>query len=391
MRSAVICYAPDDLAAAEELGAYLELNCPVAVYYDEGRIREGHDLIQAAERAISADIAIVLLSPASMPRAWVRSRWEPVFLKQAEEFGSYLACVLLGACPFPDLLRRKNFYDFASRRLEAKRSLKRALLDLDKSPRETVILPALEGELSLEPERLDALQTVLGDRPASEIVDAGTARQFAHACAQDFAGVFWIDCRLRSRTGILGDAGEALGLLLAGSPEQNRRDLIAFASDRRCLFIFHEMAAEERGWFELGGRCSTIFTPAGRERRVLPLVDAVALFSRWTTEADACLRALGDAEFHVRRLSSAGSDDWEAIVQLGTAAVSLLKHRERLAEAYEMLDLMASACRAAGDVTTVYRLAWEQRWILERWGDGEPVRIPSLPPQHATQLAFPWE
>ena len=391
MRSAVVCYAPEDTAAAKELGAYLELNCAVTLYYDEGRIRDGYDLIQAAERAISADIAIVLLSPASVPRTWIRSLWEPVFLNQPEEFGCHLACVLLEECRFPELLRRKNFYNLASAGPEAKRALKRALLALDLSPHETLILPAAGKLGNLDAETLAQLQARLVDRPGTEVVNADTALFFAYECAADFHGVFSIDCARRSRTGILGDTGQALGLLLAGPPDENRTGLVQFTSTRRCLFIFHEMPPEDRSWFELGERCSVIFTPPAAERPVLPLEATVASFSRWTTNADACLRALGDAEFHVRRLSTAGFDIWELTMRLGSAAVSLLKHRERLAEAHELLGVMANACRSRGDETTAHRLAWEQSWILEAWGKPAAIPVPSFPPTQATQLALQWD
>ena len=68
MPSAVFCYAPPDVGIARDLGAYLELNCPVEVYYDEGRVRFGFDLVAAAERAVAADWALVLLSPESVPQ-----------------------------------------------------------------------------------------------------------------------------------------------------------------------------------------------------------------------------------------------------------------------------------------------------------------------------------
>ncbi|HLJ46655.1 MAG TPA: toll/interleukin-1 receptor domain-containing protein [Bryobacteraceae bacterium] len=391
MRSAVVCYAPEDNTTARDLGAYLEQNCAITLYYDEGLIRDGHDLVQATERAISADIAIVLLSPASVPRTWVRSRWEPVFLNQRDESGCHLACVLLEECRFPDLLRRKHFYNLAVGGAESKRALKRALLALDHSPHETVILPPADEAQSLDPEALAHLQSRLADRPGTEVVDADTALLFAHECASDYSGVFWIDCARRSRTGILGDTGQTLGLLLAGSPEQNRTDLIQFISGRRCLVIFHGMPPEDRSWFALGERCSVIFTPPVSERPMLTLDDTGALFTRWTTDPDACLRALADAEFHVHRLSQAGPETWEITLQLGTAAVSFLKHRERLAEAYEMLDVMVNACQAVGDVTSAYRLGWERSWILETWGKPASIPVPSYPPAQATQLVLQLE
>jgi hypothetical protein len=98
-----------------------------------------------------------------------------------------------------------------------------------------------------------------------------------------------------------------------------------------------------------------------------------SLFTSWPRHPDDCLRALGDAQSWL--------GDGLRSMQLGFAALALLKNFDRLAEAGEILDVMAHAAQAAGDLLTAHRLFWEQSTIRQQWGEtvamGEPVAIPS--------------
>jgi len=72
-------------------------------------------------------------------------------------------------------------------------------------------------------------------------------------------------------------------------------------------------------------------------------------------------------------------------MQLGFAALALLKNFDRLAEACEILDLMANAARSSGDLLTAHRLMWEQSTIRRQWGETVAMPAPVLLPE-ATQL-----
>lgn len=109
MQSAGLCYA-GDADFAHELAGFLELNCAVAVFDKEGLIGPKDDIIDAAERALSADYLLILLSPDSVPDAWVRARWERILVDEARKFGTQVAYVLLRACKFPEVLRRNDFF-----------------------------------------------------------------------------------------------------------------------------------------------------------------------------------------------------------------------------------------------------------------------------------------
>ena len=73
---------------------------------------------------------------------WVLERWKSVFWEQAAEVGTALATLLCRDAKFPDLLRRKNFFDLRQNRLAAFRAIKRWLMSLSPLPREASFVPA---------------------------------------------------------------------------------------------------------------------------------------------------------------------------------------------------------------------------------------------------------
>jgi hypothetical protein len=88
-------------------------------------IRGGEDLIAKAEEGLVADVLVLLLSETSCPTRWPRERWEPILFDQTRHANVELVTVLLSGCPFPPLLRRRNFFDAATNPRTAMRLLKR--------------------------------------------------------------------------------------------------------------------------------------------------------------------------------------------------------------------------------------------------------------------------
>jgi hypothetical protein len=359
MRSAVLCHALQDAQFAKELGDFLELNCPLTVSHQEAA-----DVVEAVERGLS-DVTLVLLSPdCSLGK---RERWEPVLLNQPKELGTDIAFLLLRECKFPDLLRRQHFFDLSQDLLLGRRALKRWLLK--HSHQITVNLPDRSAAQVLTSEALEDLRSRLADSPGpEEDLAPEAALAFAHACKDEFEGVFWIDCAHRSRAGILGDAAQALGLRLSGTLEQNRTALRDFCAGRRCLFVLENIAAEDQQFATFAGKSSVIFTDRGLPRSRRSFEETAALFSAWTRNTDACLPALGDARSFLRTSKDS--------MQLGPSMVALLKHQDRLAEAYEILDMLVQAARATDDLASLRRFAWEQSWILERWDEPVSLDVP---------------
>jgi len=363
-QSAIICHALEDGAVAGEIAAYLEANCALTVSHEHAP-----DLIDAVEIGLSADIVLVALSPASVPNSWKRERWEPVFLRQPGVLGTRMTCLLLRDCRFPELFRRGSFFDLSGDSLTGMRALKRWVYG--------------SGQ-RVATGKFEALRRRIADRPGVETdLRVEEALAFSEECREDFEGVFSVDCSRRSRIGILGDIAHALGLRLSDGSERNRTTLLDFCANRRCLFLFDRLAEEDRDVVDLGGKTSIIFTESElTERR--PLAELERLFTHWPRHPDDCLRALGDAHSWLK------NKDGRIPMQLGFAALALLKNFDRLAEACEILDLMANGTREAGDLLTAHRLVWEQSTIRQQWGETVAMAEPVVVPE-ATQLPLEFD
>lgn len=379
MRSAVLCYAAADADSARELAHYLELNCGLLVSLNEGRIEPGGDLLEAAGRALSADYPVLLLSPDSSRKLGDRGDWEPVLFKEAEELGRQVAYVLLRACEFPGLFRKKKpFFDLSGNWLAELRKLRQWILQRDPLlQRATNIdeLPAATGG----PAALIELESLL-DRPEVQSgVDRQAALAFAHAHLDDFEGVFWIDCACRSRAGILGDIAHALGLLLRGSLDDNAQRLRAFLSNHRLLLLFEHIEPADAAFVAAGERTSFVFVREQDPPSPTPLDITAALFADWRNRCDACLRSLGHAQWHMRNLNTYDPESRKTAVSPGSTAASFLRDQDRLAEAYEFLEWTKQALRRQGEPFRAARLDWEMSWIREEWGEPVAPRSRMLP------------
>jgi hypothetical protein len=109
LTTAFFAHAHSDHNFATQLAEFLEFGCSLTSYVEEGIIGDDQDLIAKAEEGLCADVLILLLSPASSPARWVRERWESVLFDQAKQSHVEVVTVLLQACVFPPLLRRRNF------------------------------------------------------------------------------------------------------------------------------------------------------------------------------------------------------------------------------------------------------------------------------------------
>ncbi len=109
-----------------------------------------------------------------------------------------------------------------------------------------------------------------------------------------------------------------------------------------------------------------------------PLDELERLFASWPRHPDECLQALGDAGSWVRDGAS---------MPLGSAVLALLKNFDRLAEACEILDLMADASRAMRRFTGSSPADVEQLSvsIRQQWGETVALPEPVVVPE-ATQL-----
>lgn len=372
----VICHAREDAEFAREAAAMVEQNVSAHVSYEES----AGDFLGAVERAISGDLALVILSPHSVT-PWKRERWEAALVDAPREFGTQIVFLLAGECKFPDLLRRKIFFDSSRASAAGLRAFKRWLLEQSSGAAEKPVHLPLEPAAPLAPESLERLFVALADRPGVADLAREEALGFAREAGRDFEGAFWIHCGGRSRAGVLGDLAHSLGLRLAGPVESNREALCRLCVTRRCLFLFADLDSADREWAGFGGKSSIIFTRDFEQPRIAP-ADLMQLFAAWPRNVDSCAAALGQAQSFFREILDDG-----VAAEFGLAILALLKHLDRLAEASELLDLLADAARRAGDPLRAHRLAWERSWIEESWGRPAEAILPP-PSTESLQLSL---
>jgi hypothetical protein len=332
MPSVVICYARADEAVARELAEYIRVNLPFEVSCDEGVIGPGFDLLEATERALSAEVALVLLSPASVPKVWDRKTWEPVFIDTPKKFQTLLGFVLVSECRFPALLRREKFFEADTAAREIKRWLLRPFESLRPAG---VVAEELRGVVDRPGIVVDRPGIVVGGDPGEE-------------CAEDFEAVYRFDCRGRTRVGLMGDVCCALGL-------QGREALIEWCRGHRVLFVMTGVG--EHDWFAPGGLASVILTDG---------------------ELAGCVQS-GAADA-VRSFHRARGGD---ALRAGWIAVRILKVQERAEEVAEVLAEMARLARGDGDA--VAKIERELFWIEGASAEAGPLVI-----HEGEQLALPF-
>jgi hypothetical protein len=245
-----IAHAPSESEFAKELGAFLETGCDVSVFGQDGLIGPGEDLISVAETGLSADILVLLLSPASNPTKWVRERWEPVLSKRAAELETRVAVLLLEECTFPGLLRRGgHFFDATADRLGALRKLKRWIWGIHLGTE-----PALTHSPDLE-----EIYTHVADRVGTFTAPAADAQRFAREANREFEAVISVPAHRRTLAQIVCEAGSQLGLNLPGPVEEDCRLVQDLLSQRRCLLIIDAPTTPVEPLLP-HGRTSVLFT-----------------------------------------------------------------------------------------------------------------------------------
>ncbi|HVW86303.1 MAG TPA: toll/interleukin-1 receptor domain-containing protein [Bryobacteraceae bacterium] len=377
MGSLVFCYASEDAAVVRELADYIEQNLAFTVSLDECVVRPGFDLVDAAERALSAEVALVVLSPASVPATWKRDKWEPVFFKERAELGSQLAFLLVGECRFPELFRKQRFFDLSDGLVPIARRLKHWLL--------RPIGPA-DREPGL-PSLLSDLRVSIADRPGNAFdIPYEDARQFAAACEADFERVLRFNFQDRSRPGMIGDIGHALGLQLPGTVGENRATLVRHCAEHRYLFLFERLRTEDRELVDFGGRTSIIFSADAPERaRHSPDEIAAAYFTAPRDE-ETCMKLLGSACSYMAELLG---PDFDAGLRLGWGLVTVLRSAHRFAETIEVLAAMEKAARDRGDAWALHKIEREQSWVSDDSSpDGTVCILPTAAPDLAQLSLF---
>lgn len=293
------------------------------------------DILAKAEQGLSADVLVLLLSEASWPDRWPRERWEPVLFDGARSTGAEVVTVLLEDCPFPPLLRRRNFVDASANRVAGMRVLKRWIWQ-----REQGALQALSPTISGD---LEYLYAGLSDQAGAFSVSGAEATRFVREASQEFEAVLWVPCHGCTLAEIAGELGCQLGLTLEGTVEENCRRIDDLLAARRCLVVLDAPARELAETLVFRGRTSVLTTR-----------DPVTVVETPVSLAQA------------RKLVTS----------------------RRYAEAYEMLYRLMNAGTSPADC------ARELSWICEQWGRiGEAESLRShyrLPPREQLSLFADW-
>jgi hypothetical protein len=484
------CYSPADRELAQQLAAFLERGAGVEVLLEEGEMRPGEDLIAKVQEGLSADVALALLSPRAVPDRWILERWRFAFWEHAAEVGTPVAVLLCEDCKFPELLRRKFFFDLRGRRLEAFRAIKRWLLSLWPAPHQALFVAARQPSFAGREAELEILCTALADAPGMAVVaNAGAgsgktalALEFAYRHREDFDAILWLTCGARTAAALAGDLAAQLGVRLDRGLESNLHQLRQLCAHHRCLLVLDDAVEGTAALLAPRGRTSVLMTSRQADlagalsaqplllegRPPVPLFDldpdvrrlltamcacapsgfrlevaartagigmpqaidgAARLLSQgMLTELDqngprflvpATARSVAEDQLWRLRHARAVADlfdvqtsgpgdltqfwpdlqhalhaalemDWTLAGALARRAVAWARAQDRLAEAFEILEVWSRAAEPRSDRRVLEDSSWEQIWILEHWD--RPTEARALDgirrKQYADQLAF---
>jgi hypothetical protein len=341
------CYAAPDRELAAAIAALLERGARVRVFFDEGELRPGDDLVSKAREARTASIVVVLLSRSSVPSPWPRAQWEGALIGEPRGEGVRISFVQCDDYAPPRVLLPQ----FDGRTLAGRRDLKRWV----RSREAAYLPPELPPHAGLSAD-LEILTVAIADRAGSETVaSASLAFEFALASRSDFDEILRLTCCGRTLAALAGDLGAQLGLRLDGDLENNLERLHVFCAARRFLLLLDDVRSAAAREFVFGGRCSTL------------------LCSEAGPATDSRDEALLTAQ---RVLLHPESAAWADVCRHARAGRRLLRERQRIAELFEMVEQWRAAAEARGDRPILDESSRELVWILEGWGrTGEARRL----------------
>jgi hypothetical protein len=366
MSQVAMVHAAADAALARELGSYLQRNCRVEIDYSF-LVAPANPVLDVVGRALSSDVLILLLSAASIPRALERSRWEPLFADAAAEHGTRIVYVKVAECPFPKVLLRSNTFDPTGNPIECARAMKRWFFEHDPPAQRSSFVPSVpDGADSAEVERL---LLTLGDAPgAADTPDMATARALTAQAQRDFEGVFWIEARGATLAGVLGELGVQLGLRLTGEEHSNLEAIHRICEKYRCLVVLSGPSPDVADRLRTLGRCSVLFAPAAPSNplSVQTARERLQALSNWLSRPNA-VPPSGDIRETL--LFVAGHPQhWTLACDFARSATAHLRFNDRLAEAFEITEMMTAYAIARQDPRAASEFGRERAWILEAWG-----------------------
>ena len=426
MRTVFLCYSRQDSQIAHDIEQFLLRGADVRFFLEDGAIESPAELMDKIREGQTADVILVLLTPQSSPSKWIRTEWQAAMFDEPEAAGIPVGTILATECAFPALLRRKNFFDFASDSLKAMREIRQWLVGLGKEQSAPQGLPLVEsGECDIEP-----LVCSLADTPGTAAATLSEALAFTHGYWRDFDSVHWLHCAARPFVSIAGELGAALGLYPIGELEKNVEQIKGHCASRRPLLVFDGISNSLFTQISPGGRSSSIAIPAEHLRKtcgptklhraaavcaqggfrwklveeiagksgqldeshliplsrdgrfrlskpalpeeplVLPHARAVwNRFRGWAADEAGCLHDLPDLEIAIERCLERASqpEAWTLACELSRAAYLLTRKQRRLAEAFHWMTQLSQFAIRKADRAMLEECVRETGWILESW------------------------
>lgn len=277
MTQLCLLHAEADRDFASGLVEFLELGTNVVIE----RI-ETNRILDYAEEAQAAEVALLILSPESWPQREPREHWEPLLENTVS--------ILLRDCLVPQLFRRRNFFDASTDAASAKRLLKRWLWQREHGATHSV-------NTTFSPE-LEDLYCALSDGAGTLSTTPDEAQRFFKEAGQEFEAAIWIPCYNRTLAQVAGELGAQLGLNLEGPVDENVRRIAGLLAMRRCLVVLDAPEPEIASELISPGRTSILVTTAPVKVTETPATMAHArklLAARRYAEAYELLYRLLDA------------------------------------------------------------------------------------------------
>jgi hypothetical protein len=359
MANAAICFESHDAAFASECATYLQFQTSVFVQMAEAAAPE--DLLDLIDQCLASESVIVVLSPSAIPTLWPRTEWEQIF-KDPE---SKIAYIELQPCPFPQILKRRNFF-------QSKESLRRWLIKVLNPDRIPPALPPGEKD--------ESLLHLVNQAGTAQQVRRAAAEWFASNYWRDFENIYWVECGSWTRAGIIGEIAHAMNLRLPGTVDQNIAALHDHAQHERALCIFENLTEEFLELAELGGKSSILILSPEAAPPEVTLQQLKEIFFAPTPDEPLCLRLLG-------RFMNLEQDpgDWPTIKSIGFRARLFYQRDIRQAEAHELLVWLGNQAHRHKDRIALEQIQREENWILDSW-DLPPVQRSELVKTQPIQL-----
>lgn len=376
-----LVYAAADAALAHSLGQYIETNCRVRI---DGSlvVTPNLPLLEAAGRALGSDAAIIFVSPHSVPGPLERDDWEPLLVDYVRDNNAQLAYIDVAPAPFPKVLLRTR--SFAPSDL---RGVKRWILGIRPPLARPSVVPP--GEAFASAAEIEALRVAVADRPENTTVTAPVARAFIDQVHAEFHGIVWVDAVGASTACASGELGAQLGLRLPGELQANLESIRTLLNEYRCLIVLEGAAGEVAEEFLDTGLSSVLVVNSAQPDE--PTVDAaramLSAIAGWVGNP-AGVPPSGRVR-HTLEWLLADPERWDLACETGRAMAGFLRFQDRLAEAFEVLELVLSHAIRIRDARIANEFGRDRGWILESWGRKVRAVHPFAPAEEeAVQLAL---